>query len=109
MGASKAKTRKRVVVSGDTVVILCPLIDSCTGECTTYRKYDRLGYNILCIHPDRARGLSDDDLIRHARETGERVYTLINDYVGMVKDIRKGRNGTSRHKKGGRSSTLRQT
>ena len=49
------------------VIIFCPRINKCThNACSTYRKYDKLGYDIICLNPnfyrveDRDRILMDE-------------------------------------------------
>jgi len=44
--------RKKIYVFTDEniVIFYCPRINSCRSNCSTFRKYARLGYDIVCLN-----------------------------------------------------------
>jgi len=53
---SIAKRVKTYVFRDKGVVLLfCPRINVCSFFCSTYRKYARLGYDIVCLNTDYYR------------------------------------------------------
>ena len=90
--------KKRTIKSGNTVLILCPLIDSCSKECSLYKKYERLGYNIVCKHPGRVKGKGNDELINEVVGRVKEVQAVVNDYMKTLYYVG-GRGKESREKK----------
>jgi len=60
MAGKRAKVH--VFTDEGIVLIFCPRINACTYFCSTYKKYDRQGFDIVCLNPDFHRE-SDVDRI----------------------------------------------
>ena len=59
MVTSVTKRVKSYVFKDKGVVLLfCPRINECPYFCSTYKKYARLGYDIVCLNP-RYRRVED--------------------------------------------------
>ncbi|RLB81446.1 MAG: hypothetical protein DRH17_09110 [Deltaproteobacteria bacterium] len=51
------------------VIIFCPRINECThNSCSTFRKYDKLGYDIICLNPSFYRVEDRDRILGEALE-----------------------------------------
>jgi len=70
-----ARVKSYVFEDLGMVVIFCPRISSCRRFCSTFRRYRKRGYNILCLNPEFYKP-SDLDEIR--REETERRKKLKN-------------------------------
>jgi len=46
------------------VIIYCPRISDCPHFCSTFRKYDKQGYDIICLNPKFYKPEDVDKILR---------------------------------------------
>ena len=58
------RVKSYVFKDKNIVIIFCPRISSCPNFCSTFRKYDKQGYDIVCLNPNFYKPEDLDKILR---------------------------------------------